>query len=60
MTVPLDEDAARKVLNGVDALEYSDHVQDVYTHADIPDEVMESIDEWAPNAEIDVMRGVPA
>ena len=45
MTVPLDEDAARKVLNGVDALEYSDHVQDVYTHADIPDEVMESIDE---------------
>jgi YebC/PmpR family DNA-binding regulatory protein len=42
--VELDEEAARKVLRLVDALEDSDDVQNVYANFDIPDEVMESID----------------
>ncbi|MBV8348344.1 MAG: YebC/PmpR family DNA-binding transcriptional regulator, partial [Mycolicibacterium sp.] len=43
--VPVDADAARKVLKLVDALEDSDDVQDVYTNADIPDEVLAELDE---------------
>lgn len=44
VTVALDEDGARKLLKLVDALEESDDVQDVYTNADIPDEVMAALD----------------
>jgi len=44
VSVELDEDAARKVLRLVDALEDSDDVQNVYANFDISDEVMESID----------------
>src|SRR5271165_917023 len=42
--VPVDADAARKVLKLVDALEESDDVQDVYTNADLPDEVLAELD----------------
>ncbi|MFZ0834628.1 MAG: YebC/PmpR family DNA-binding transcriptional regulator [Mycobacterium sp.] len=45
VTVPLDADGARKLMRLVDALEDSDDVQDVYTNADIPDEVMAELDE---------------
>src|SRR6202166_20273 len=43
--VPLDAEGARKLIRLVDALEDSDDVQDVYTNADIPDEVMAELDE---------------
>ncbi|MDS1271319.1 YebC/PmpR family DNA-binding transcriptional regulator [Lipingzhangella sp. LS1_29] len=43
MEVPLEEDTARKVMRIVDALEDSDDVQNVYSNADIPDEVMQRI-----------------
>ncbi|GAB3212327.1 YebC/PmpR family DNA-binding transcriptional regulator [Marinactinospora thermotolerans] len=43
MEVPLDEENAKKVLRIVDALEDSDDVQNVFTNADIPDEIMEKI-----------------
>ncbi|STC70577.1 YebC/PmpR family DNA-binding transcriptional regulator [Corynebacterium pilosum] len=42
--VELDEADAKKLLNLVDALEESDDVQNVYTNADISDEIMESLD----------------
>lgn len=45
VSVPLDADGARKVMKLVDALEDSDDVQDVYTNADIPDEVLAELDE---------------
>src|ERR1700754_2230362 len=44
VTVPLDADGARKLIKLVDALEESDDVQDVYTNADISDEVMTELD----------------
>ncbi|GHC88899.1 putative transcriptional regulatory protein [Nocardiopsis terrae] len=40
MEVPVDAEAAKKVMRVVDVLEDSDDVQNVYTNADIPDEVM--------------------
>ncbi|MBB6171041.1 YebC/PmpR family DNA-binding regulatory protein [Nocardiopsis mwathae] len=43
MEVPLGEEDAKKVMRVVDALEDSDDVQNVFTNADIPDEVMEKI-----------------
>ncbi|MDA2808274.1 YebC/PmpR family DNA-binding transcriptional regulator [Nocardiopsis suaedae] len=43
MEVPVGEDDAKKVMRVVDALEDSDDVQNVYTNADISDEVMEKI-----------------
>ncbi|WP_017540360.1 MULTISPECIES: YebC/PmpR family DNA-binding transcriptional regulator [Nocardiopsis] len=43
MEVPVGEDDARKVMRVVDALEDSDDVQNVYTNADIPDEVLAKI-----------------
>jgi YebC/PmpR family DNA-binding regulatory protein len=43
MEVPVDAETAKKVLRVVDALEDSDDVQNVYTNADIPDEVMAEI-----------------
>ncbi|GGN83323.1 putative transcriptional regulatory protein [Actinoplanes lobatus] len=44
MSVELDEDAARKVLKLIDALEDCDDVQNIYSNADISDEVMAAID----------------
>ncbi|MFD6952473.1 transcriptional regulator [Nocardiopsis sp. TSRI0078] len=43
MEVPVEADTAKKVMRVVDALEDSDDVQNVYTNADIPDEVMAEI-----------------
>jgi transcriptional/translational regulatory protein YebC/TACO1 len=43
MEVPLDEDNAKKVMRIVDALEDSDDVQNVYSNADIPDEILAKI-----------------
>ncbi|CAM4107856.1 YebC/PmpR family DNA-binding transcriptional regulator [Nocardiopsis rhodophaea] len=43
MEVPVGEDDAKKVMRVVDALEDSDDVQNVYTNADIPDEIMAKI-----------------
>jgi transcriptional/translational regulatory protein YebC/TACO1 len=45
VTVPLDAEGARKVMKLVDALEDSDDVQDVWTNADIPDEILAQIEE---------------
>ena len=42
-TVALDEDAARKLLRLIDALEDNDDVQDVYANFDIPDAVLEAV-----------------
>jgi YebC/PmpR family DNA-binding regulatory protein len=42
--VPLEEDAARKVLKLVDALEDLDDVQNIWFNADIPDSVMEAVE----------------
>jgi YebC/PmpR family DNA-binding regulatory protein len=44
MSVPLDEDSARKVLRLIDALEDSDDVQNVYANFDVPDDVLEKIE----------------
>ncbi len=44
-TVELDVDSAGKVLRLVDALEDLDDVQNVYSNADIPAEVYDSLDE---------------
>ena len=43
--VGLDADGARKVMRVVDALEDCDDVQNVYSNADISDEVLEQLDE---------------
>ncbi len=43
MSVPLDEEGARKVFRLIDALEDSDDVQNVYANFDVPDDVMEKI-----------------
>jgi len=42
--VPLEEDAARKVLKLVDALDDCDDVQNVFANFDVSDEVMEKIE----------------
>jgi len=42
--VPLDIDGARKVVKLVDAIEDLDDVQNVYTNADISDEIAEQLD----------------
>ncbi|WUI03719.1 YebC/PmpR family DNA-binding transcriptional regulator [Spirillospora sp. NBC_00431] len=44
VTVPLDEDNAKKVFRLLDALEDSDDVQDVYANFDVPDEVLATLD----------------
>ena len=44
MTVPVDEDAARKVFKLIDVLEDSDDVQNIYANFDVSDEVMAAID----------------
>lgn len=42
-SVALDQDGAEKLLRLVDAMEDLDDVQEVYSNADIPDEVMEQL-----------------
>src|SRR5690242_3719795 len=44
VTVPLDEEGARKVFRLIDALEDCDDVQNVYANFDVSDEVMALID----------------
>jgi len=44
MTVPVDEDAARKVFKLIDALEDCDDVQHIFANFDVSDEVMAAID----------------
>jgi len=44
VSVPVDEDGARKVFRLVDALEDSDDVQAVYTNVDVSDEVLAALD----------------
>ena len=45
MDIPVAEaDAAAKVFRLVDAVDDLDDVQNVFTNADIPDEVLEAID----------------
>jgi YebC/PmpR family DNA-binding regulatory protein len=44
MEIDLEEDAARKVLKLIDALEDSDDVQDVYANYNVADDIMEKID----------------
>lgn len=43
VTVELDEEAARKLMNLVDSLEDSDDVQNVFANFDVSDEIMEAI-----------------
>ena len=43
VTVEVDVDGARKIVNLVDALEDSDDVQNVFTNFDAPDEVMAAL-----------------
>jgi len=42
--VPLDTDTARKVFRLIEALEDSDEVQNVYTNADVSDEVLAALE----------------
>ena len=44
LQVKCDADTARKVMTLVEIFEDHDDVQKVYTNADIPDEVMASLD----------------
>lgn len=44
MEVTVDADGARKVMRVVDALEDCDDVQNVYTNADIPDDVLQEVE----------------
>jgi len=43
VTVPLDEENARKVFRLIEALEDSDDVQNVYANYDVSDEIMEKV-----------------
>jgi YebC/PmpR family DNA-binding regulatory protein len=45
LEVPLDADTARKVFSLIDALEDLDDVQNVYSNADVSDEVLAQLDE---------------
>jgi len=44
MTVPVDEDAARKVFKLIDVLEDCDDVQNIFANFDVSDEVLAAID----------------
>jgi YebC/PmpR family DNA-binding regulatory protein len=44
VTVPLDEDGARKIFRLIDAIEDSDDVQNVYANFDVSDEIMAAVD----------------
>jgi YebC/PmpR family DNA-binding regulatory protein len=43
VTVPLDEEAARKVFRLIEALEDSDEVQNVYANYDVSDDILEAV-----------------
>jgi YebC/PmpR family DNA-binding regulatory protein len=43
VTVPIDEDSARRIFRLIDALEDSDDVQNVYANFDVSDEIMEKV-----------------
>jgi YebC/PmpR family DNA-binding regulatory protein len=43
INVPMDKDGAEKILAMIDSLEDLDDVQNVYTNAEIPNEVMEQL-----------------
>jgi len=43
VTVPLDEDGARKIFRLIDAIEDSDDVQNVYANFDVSDEIMAAV-----------------
>ena len=43
-TVPLDKDGAEKIMRLVDLLEDLDDVQNVFSNADIPDEVLAELE----------------
>jgi YebC/PmpR family DNA-binding regulatory protein len=43
VTVPLDEDGARRIFKLIDAIEDSDDVQNVYANFDVSDEIMEAV-----------------
>jgi YebC/PmpR family DNA-binding regulatory protein len=43
VTVPLDEDGARKIFKLIDVLEDCDDVQNVYSNFDVSDQVMEAV-----------------
>jgi len=45
LNVPLEVEGARKLLKLIDAIEDLDDVQNVYTNAEIPDEVIAQLDE---------------
>jgi transcriptional/translational regulatory protein YebC/TACO1 len=45
MEIPVDKDAAVKVLKLADALEDLDDVQNVFTNVDIPDDVLAQLDD---------------
>ena len=45
LNVPLDVDSARKFMKLIDAIEDLDDVQNVYTNADIPDDVLAELDD---------------
>ena len=44
VTVPLEEDGARKIFKLIDALEDSDDVQDVHANFDVTDDIMQLIE----------------
>ncbi|MEV6489898.1 YebC/PmpR family DNA-binding transcriptional regulator [Actinoplanes sp. NPDC051633] len=44
MTVPVDEEAARKVFKLIDVLEDCDDVQNIYANLDVSDEVLAALD----------------
>ena len=44
MTVPIDEEAARKVFKLIDVLEDCDDVQNIYANFDVSDDIMAKID----------------
>jgi YebC/PmpR family DNA-binding regulatory protein len=43
VTVPLDEEGARKIFKLIEAIEDSDDVQNVYANFDVSDEIMEAV-----------------
>ncbi|WP_018350151.1 YebC/PmpR family DNA-binding transcriptional regulator [Longispora albida] len=45
LSVPLDEEGARKIFKLIDALEDSDDVQNVYANFDVSDEIMAKLDD---------------
>jgi len=45
VTVPVDEDGARKVFKLIDGLDDSDDVQNVFANFDVSDEIMEALNE---------------